>query len=172
MRRTNFLLIVLGLVLLLTYVPLMLRSICAGTRSSLRSLSRSVYTVFNRCGSGAATNRSAQPRDTGAHLCICDSVSTRPAGVPAHPLRRHVPLCLGWPCAGPPRPYRYAPDARELIDLRNETRSVWRSINRPTAVTVYPPGAGSRTPDSGAVGNSVTGFKIMLVIAELIGALC
>jgi len=69
-------------------------------------------------------------------------------------------------------PYRYAPDARELIDVRNEMRGVWRSINRPTAITVYPPGA--QLAYAGiwrVVGSSVTGFKIMFVIAELLGAL-
>ena len=69
-------------------------------------------------------------------------------------------------------PYRYAPDARELIDLRNEMRAVWRSINRPKVVTVYPPGA--QLAYAGiwrVVSSSVTGFKLAFVIAELIGAL-
>jgi hypothetical protein len=36
-------------------------------------------------------------------------------------------------------PYKYAPDAPELESLRDE--AVWPSINRRSAVTVYPPGA-------------------------------
>jgi alpha-1,6-mannosyltransferase len=36
-------------------------------------------------------------------------------------------------------PYRYPPDAPELRDLRDQ--AVWQSVNRKSAVTVYPPAA-------------------------------
>lgn len=36
-------------------------------------------------------------------------------------------------------PYRYPPDAEQLSHLRDDT--IWASINRKSAVTIYPPGA-------------------------------
>ena len=69
-------------------------------------------------------------------------------------------------------PYRYAPDARELIDLRNETAHSVALDQSPESRH----GVSARRADAYAgiwriVGNSVTGFKIAFVIAELIGAL-
>ncbi len=67
-------------------------------------------------------------------------------------------------------PYRYPPNAPELIDLRRGDSAVWANINRQSSVTVYPPGAQlAYAVIWRIVGDSVTGFKAMFVIAELIG---
>ncbi len=69
-------------------------------------------------------------------------------------------------------PYRYPPDAKELIDLRLNDRAVWPNINRKESVTVYPPVAQiAYMVIWRVVGDSVIGFKAIFVIAELIGAL-
>ena len=68
-------------------------------------------------------------------------------------------------------PYRYPPNAPEVASLRQGDRAVWRYINRKDAVTVYPPGA--QLAFAGLwrlLGDSVTGFKAALVLAELAGA--
>lgn len=68
-------------------------------------------------------------------------------------------------------PYRYPPSAPELIELRRGDSAVWANINRPSAVTVYPPGAQlAYAATWHIVGDSVVGFKTIFVIAELIGA--
>ena len=68
-------------------------------------------------------------------------------------------------------PYRYPPNAPELIDLRRGDTAVWAHINRPSVVTVYPPGAQlAYAAIWRIVGDSVVGFKAMAVLAELIGA--
>ncbi len=68
-------------------------------------------------------------------------------------------------------PYRYPPDAPELIDLRRGDTMVWPNINRPSVVTVYPPGAQlAYAIVWRIVGDSLTGFKALVVLAELIGA--
>jgi hypothetical protein len=67
-------------------------------------------------------------------------------------------------------PYRYPPEAKELIPLRAGDHTVWRYINRKPAVTVYPPGAQlAFAAVWRVVGNNVTGFKAALVLAELAG---
>jgi hypothetical protein len=70
-------------------------------------------------------------------------------------------------------PYRHPPSARELAALRQPPvyQTLWRHINRKDAVTVYPPGA--QLTFAGLwrlVGDSVTGFKAALVLAETAGA--
>ncbi len=68
-------------------------------------------------------------------------------------------------------PYQYPPDAPELIALRRGDVAVWRNINRPSVVTVYPPGAQlAYAVIWRMVGDSVIGFKAIFVLAELIGA--
>lgn len=69
-------------------------------------------------------------------------------------------------------PYRYPPDAGEVAHLKRGDRTVWRYINRKSAVTIYPPGA--QIAYAGiwrVVGDSVTGFKAAFVVAELIGGI-
>jgi len=67
-------------------------------------------------------------------------------------------------------PYRYPPNAAELIDLRRGDAAVWANINRPSVVTVYPPGAQiAYAVIWRIVGDSVIDFKAVFVIAELIG---
>ncbi|MBL8046863.1 MAG: hypothetical protein JNL09_09990, partial [Anaerolineales bacterium] len=72
-------------------------------------------------------------------------------------------------------PYQFPPKAPELVKLRQVGtemyRNVWRFINRKEYITVYPPGA--QLAYAGiwrVVGDSVTGFKWALVLAELLGA--
>lgn len=72
-------------------------------------------------------------------------------------------------------PYQFPPNAPELAYLRKVGtelyREVWRPINRKEFITVYPPGA--QLAFAGlwrVVGDSVTGFKWALVLAELLGA--
>jgi len=68
-------------------------------------------------------------------------------------------------------PYRYPPNASALSALRAGDRTVWKYINRKPAVTVYPPGAQlAFAAVWRVVGDSVTGFKAALVLAELAGA--
>jgi hypothetical protein len=63
-------------------------------------------------------------------------------------------------------PYRHPPAARELAALRDE--AVWPRINRPEAVTVYPPGAqvAFRALAAGGAG-SVRGVKTAALAADL-----
>jgi len=69
-------------------------------------------------------------------------------------------------------PYRYPPRAPELAALRTGDRTVWRYINRLDSVTVYPPGAQlAFAAVWRVVGDSVTGFKAVFVLAEMVGAL-
>ncbi len=68
-------------------------------------------------------------------------------------------------------PYRFPPDARELFDVRRGDSGVWRFINRKDAITVYPPGAQlAFAAVWRMVGDSVTGYKTVFVLAELAGA--
>jgi alpha-1,6-mannosyltransferase len=68
-------------------------------------------------------------------------------------------------------PYQYPPSATALLELRRGDSAVWANVNRPTAVTVYPPGAQlAFAVIWRMVGDSVIGFKAAFVIAELIGA--
>ena len=68
-------------------------------------------------------------------------------------------------------PYRYAPSASEVSELRLGDHTVWRYINRKDAVTVYPPGAQlAFAAVWRMVGDSVTGYKSVFVLAELAGA--
>ncbi len=92
-------------------------------------------------------------------------------------------------------PYRYPPDAQELASLRvsyrlvslgvdydspnpqttftsvrEEDQAIWPHINRKSFVTVYPPGAEMAFAAIWRiVGDSVTGFKLVFVLAELLG---
>ena len=67
-------------------------------------------------------------------------------------------------------PYRYPPNAPEVAGLHKGDQAVWKYINRKPAVTVYPPGA--QIAFAGiwrAIGDSVTGFKVVFVLAEMLG---
>lgn len=70
-------------------------------------------------------------------------------------------------------PYRYPPDAAQVATLRVNDHAIWEKINRKPYVTVYPPGA--QMAFAGIwriVGDSVTGFKAVFVLGELLaGAL-
>jgi alpha-1,6-mannosyltransferase len=70
-------------------------------------------------------------------------------------------------------PYRYPPNAAQVATLRVNDHTIWENINRKPYVTVYPPGA--QMAFAGIwriVGDSVTGFKAVFVLAELLaGAL-
>ena len=69
-------------------------------------------------------------------------------------------------------PYRYPPNADEVAHLKKGDRSVWRYINRKPAVSVYPPGAQiAYVGIWRVVGDSVTGFKVAFVVAEMLGGL-
>ncbi len=68
-------------------------------------------------------------------------------------------------------PYRYSPIAPELANLRTGDHTIWPHINRQDAVTIYPPGAQAAFAAIWrVVGNDVTGFKAVFVLAELAGA--
>ncbi len=68
-------------------------------------------------------------------------------------------------------PYRYPPKAPQLAALRRGDAAVYRYINRKDFITVYPPGAQmAYAAVWRIVGDSVTGFKLMFVLAELLGA--
>jgi hypothetical protein len=69
-------------------------------------------------------------------------------------------------------PYQYPPKAPELFELRRPvTQAYWKFINRKEAVTVYPPGAQLAFAGLWRVaGDSVTGYKLAFVLAELLGA--
>ena len=68
-------------------------------------------------------------------------------------------------------PYRYPPSAPEVAPLRAGDRAIWPHINRQDAVTIYPPGAQAAFAAIWqAVGDNVTGFKAVFVLAELAGA--
>jgi len=67
-------------------------------------------------------------------------------------------------------PYRYPPSAPEVAALHAGDQVIWPHINRQDAVTVYPPGA--QIAFAGIwrlVGNNVTGYKAVFVLAELVG---
>jgi hypothetical protein len=69
-------------------------------------------------------------------------------------------------------PYRYPPQAAELKPLRQGDNIVWKHINRKEAVTIYPPGAQLAYAGIWRIaGDSVTGFKLAFIVAELIGGL-
>lgn len=69
-------------------------------------------------------------------------------------------------------PYHYPPDSAEIAHLKTGDRSVWRYINRKSAVTIYPPGAQIAYAGIWRIaGDSVTGFKAAFVAAELLGGL-
>ena len=68
-------------------------------------------------------------------------------------------------------PYRYPPQAKEVAPLRTGDTTVWKYINRKPYVTVYPPGAQIAFATLWRiVGDRVTGFKAIFVLAELGGA--
>lgn len=67
-------------------------------------------------------------------------------------------------------PYRYPPEAKEVAELRIGDTTVWKYINRKPFITVYPPGAQiAFAAIWRVVGDSVTGFKGIFVLAELTG---
>lgn len=174
MRRINFLLILLGLALLLTYVA-------AYAQGDLRKRTIEFEIAFWAAFilyliAVALVLRPADRSRRATRVIILGfALLFRFVLLPTRPTLSDDMFRYVWDGrvqAAGLSPYRYAPDARELIDLQNEMRSVWRSINRPQVVTVYPPGA--QLAYAGiwrVVGSSVTGFKFAFVIAELIGAL-
>jgi alpha-1,6-mannosyltransferase len=174
MRRINFLLILLGLALLLTYAA-------AYAQTDLRK-----HTIEFEIAFGAAfilyliavaliLRPAERPGRSTLALIFGFALLFRLVLLPTRPTLSDDMFRYVWDGrvqAAGFSPYRYAPNARELLNLRNETRDVWRSINRPNAVTIYPPGA--ELAYAGiwrVVGSSVVGFKIAFVLAELIGAL-
>jgi alpha-1,6-mannosyltransferase len=67
-------------------------------------------------------------------------------------------------------PYHYPPDAPQVASLHVGDQTVWPNINRKPYVTVYPPGAQAAFAVLWrVVGDSVTGFKAGMVLAELLG---
>jgi hypothetical protein len=174
MRRANFLSILLGLALLLAYVA-------AYAQEDLRKhtiefeIAFWVAFILYVIAVALVLRPTDRPRRATLVIVFAFAILFRLVLLPTRPTLSDDMFRYVWDGrvqAAGISPYRYAPDARELIDLRNETRTVWRSINRPKAVTVYPPGA--EIAYAGiwrVVGSSVTGFKIAFVIAELIGAL-
>jgi hypothetical protein len=63
-------------------------------------------------------------------------------------------------------PYRYPSNAPELRYLRDD--DIWRSMNRPSAVTIYPPGAQMVFAATWRVfPDSVTGMKLVMIGATL-----
>lgn len=174
MRRLNSLLILLGLALLLTYVAAYAQ---ADLRQRTIEFEFAFWAAFILYVIAVALVLRPTDRSRRATLAIIFgfAILFRLVLLPTWPTLSDDMFRYVWDGrvqAAGLSPYRYAPDARELIDLRNETRTVWRSINRPKVVTVYPPGA--EIAYAGIwriVGSSVTGFKLAFVIAELIGAL-
>jgi len=64
-------------------------------------------------------------------------------------------------------PYRYASNAAELTYLRDDL--IWSNINRPRAVTIYPPGAQIVFAATWRVfPDSVVGMKLVMVAATLL----
>ena len=174
MRRINFLLILLGWTLLLTYVA-------AYAQADLRK--RTIEFEIAFCAAfilyliavALVLRPTDRPSRATLALIFAFAILFRLVLLPTRPALSDDMFRYVWDGrvqAAGLSPYRYAPDAQELIDLRNETPTVWRSINRPKVVTVYPPGAEMAYASIWrVVGSSVTGFKIAFVIAELIGAL-
>ncbi len=63
-------------------------------------------------------------------------------------------------------PYRYPPAAAELAPLRDE--AVYPNINRPTKVTVYPPGAQAVFALMARVAlNSIVAWRVFLLASEI-----
>jgi hypothetical protein len=174
MRRVNFFLILIGLALVLTYVSAFA---LIDLRKHTIEFAIAFFAAFGLyLGAVALVLRPTdRPRRATLVIIFAFAILFRLVLLPTRPTLSDDMFRYVWDGrvqAAGNSPYRYAPDARELIDLRNETRTVWRLINRPKAVTVYPPGA--EIAYAGiwrVVGSSVTGFKIAFVIAELIGAL-
>jgi len=64
-------------------------------------------------------------------------------------------------------PYRYASNARKLADLRDDV--IWPSMNRPKAVTIYPPGAQIVFAATWRVfPDSVLGMKLVMIASTLL----
>ncbi len=64
-------------------------------------------------------------------------------------------------------PYRYPPTAAELVPLRDET--IYPHINRPTKVTVYPPGAQAAFALMGLVApDSLPAWRAFLLASEVV----
>jgi alpha-1,6-mannosyltransferase len=67
-------------------------------------------------------------------------------------------------------PYRYPPAASELVPLRDE--AVYPNINRPTKVTVYPPGAQAVFAlVARVVPDSIVGWRAFLLSSEIVTVL-
>jgi len=64
-------------------------------------------------------------------------------------------------------PYRYPPAAPELAPLRDE--AVFPKINRPTKVTVYPPGAEAVFALAARIApNSIVAWRAFLLASEIV----
>ncbi len=64
-------------------------------------------------------------------------------------------------------PYRYPSDAQQLAHLRDD--DIWRRMNRPSAMTIYPPGAQLVFAASWRVfPDSVEGIKLVMIGATLL----
>lgn len=64
-------------------------------------------------------------------------------------------------------PYRYASNAAELAHLRDDL--IWSNMNRPNAVTIYPPGAQIIFAATWRVfPDSVVGMKLVMIAATLL----
>lgn len=67
-------------------------------------------------------------------------------------------------------PYRYSSDAAELRGLRDD--DIWRRMNRPEAVTIYPPGAQMIFVATWRLfPDSVAGVKLVMIAATLLAGL-
>lgn len=65
-------------------------------------------------------------------------------------------------------PYRYPSDAPELRHLRDA--AIWQQMNRPNAVTIYPPAAQIVFAATWRIfPDSIVGMKLMLIAATLLG---
>ena len=165
MRRANFLLILLGLALLLTYVAAYAQ---ADLRKRTIEFEIAFWSAFILYLIAVTLVLRPTDRPGRATLVIIFgfAILFRLVLLPTRPTLSDDMFRYVWDGrvqAAGLSPYRYAPDAHELIDLRNEMRAVWRSINRPKVVTVYPPGA--QLAYAGiwrVVGSSVTGFNLLL----------
>jgi hypothetical protein len=175
MRRTNVVLILIGLASLLTYVA-------AYKQADLRQHTIEFEILFFAAvalylSAVAIVLRQPDQGNTRSTLIVvfAFAVVFRAVLLPTKPTLSDDMFRYVWDGrvqAAGFSPYRYPPDAPELSGLRDDTHEVWRSINRQSSVTIYPPGAQlAYAAIWRVVGTSVVGFKLVFVIAELLGAL-
>ena len=129
MRRINFLLILLGLALLLTYVAAYAQG---DLRQRTLEFEIAFWAAFILYLIAVALVLRPTDRSRRATLVIIFgfAILFRLVLLPTRPTLSDDMFRYVWDGrvqAAGLSPYRYAPDARELIDLRNETRTVWRS---------------------------------------------